>query len=123
MDEAEAKLRRPLSSNSMALSCRTSEYILRSWKGESIRPVSTALEMVPMPDCKDCSEADSRPIFTSWRRNWSRWAAMALVSASGGRMLEGLSSFSVMTMAAILVGSMGMKGTPMRCSGLISGMG
>ena len=123
IDEADAKLRRPASISSMVLSCSTSEYIRRSWKGESSMPWSTALAMVPMPACSGCSAGDRRPAFTSWARNSLRWPAMARVSASGGSTLDGLSAFWVTTIATIFSGSTGMKGRPMRWSGEISGIG
>ncbi|MNT90684.1 hypothetical protein D3C72_2316400 [compost metagenome] len=49
--------------------------------------------------------------------------AIALVSASGGSALDGLSGSCVMTMAAILAGSTWMQGWPMRWSTDIRPMG
>ena len=94
IDEAEAKLTRPLSSNSMALSCSTSEYIFKSLKGESIKAMQHGVRDGANARLQQgCNEADKRPTFTSWRKNSSRCPAMALVSASGGNTLEGLSAF------------------------------
>ncbi|MND52628.1 hypothetical protein D3C80_436480 [compost metagenome] len=48
---------------------------------------------------------------------------MAWVSWSGGSTVERESACSVMTMAAILAGSMGMAVPPMRSSTRVSGIG
>ena len=61
----------------MVLSCSTSEYILRSWKGESSMPWSTALAMVPMPACSGCSAGDRRPALHLVGQESFRWPAMA----------------------------------------------
>ncbi|KAG1241118.1 hypothetical protein G6F68_017002 [Rhizopus microsporus] len=116
MDEADAKASLPWSSSSMALSCSTSEYIVRLSKSDDSKPCSTALAMVPIPACSGSNALVRRPASTSPRRNVMIWPAMALVSSSGGKAVEGLSGSCVMTMAAILAGSTSMKGWPMRWS-------
>ncbi|MNL23124.1 hypothetical protein D3C87_1444930 [compost metagenome] len=116
MDEADANASLPWSSNSMALSCSTSEYMVRFSKSDDSKPCSTALAMVPMPACRGSRPFVNRPASTSPRRKSLMCPAMALVSSSGGKALDGLSGSCVMTMAAILPGSTSMKGWPMRWS-------
>ena len=123
IDEAEANASWPESSSSMALSCSTSEYIVMFWKGEPIRPCSTALAMVPMPACSGSNSGPMRPAATSPSRNAITWPAIACVSASGGKAFDGLSGLSVMTMAAMRAGSMAMAVLPRRWSTRVSGIG
>ena len=108
MDEAEANCSLPWSSSSMALSCSTSEYMDSCSNSEDSKPCSTALAMVPMPACSGNRPLFNRPALTSARRKSLMWPAMALVSSSGGKALDGLSGFSVTTMAAIREGSTSM---------------
>ncbi|MCY1544395.1 hypothetical protein D9M68_802770 [compost metagenome] len=107
----------------MALSCSTSEYIVSFSKLDDSNPCSTALAMVPIPACSGSRELVRRPASTSRRRKALMWPAMALVSSSGGKALDGLSGSCVTTMAAILAGSTSMKGWPMRWSADTSPIG
>ncbi len=119
----EAKLSLPASIRSKVESCSTSEYIVRSSNGESIKPHITALAMLPMPACSGPSLLVMRPASTSCLRKLIRWSAMAWVSASGGVTVEAESAWLVMTMATIFSGGIGIAVLPMRSSTFTSGIG
>ncbi|MNG03595.1 hypothetical protein D3C84_866840 [compost metagenome] len=61
----DAKLSLPASIRSNVESCSTSEYMVRSSNGESIRPHITELAMVPIPACNGPSLLVMRPALTS----------------------------------------------------------
>ncbi|MCY1303021.1 hypothetical protein D9M70_527090 [compost metagenome] len=123
MELPEAKRSLPASIRSKVESCSTSEYIVRSSNGDSIRPHITALAMLPMPACRGPRFLLMRPASTSRLRKSIRWLAMPWVSSSGGRTVDGESGCSVWTMATIFAGSIGMAVLPMRSSAFTSGIG
>ncbi|MNJ69696.1 hypothetical protein D3C77_660790 [compost metagenome] len=88
MEQPEANFILPASISSMVQSCSTSEYITRSSKGESFRPVSTALAMLPIPACSGPRLRGRLPASTSFSRNLIKWLAIAAVSSSGGVTVE-----------------------------------
>ncbi|MNC66199.1 hypothetical protein D3C75_1165760 [compost metagenome] len=104
-------------------SCSTSEYMVRSSNGDSIRPHITALAMLPMPACSGPSLLVIRPASTSFLRKLIRWSAMPCVSSSGGSTVDGESGWSLMTIPTILAGSIGIAVLPMRSSTFTSGIG
>ncbi|MOA16898.1 hypothetical protein D3C78_1371310 [compost metagenome] len=119
----EAKLSLPASIRSKVESCSTSEYIVRSSNGESIKPHITELAMVPIPACSGPSLLVMRPAATSCLKKSIRWSAMAWVSASGASTVEGESAWLVTTMATIFSAGIGMAVLPMRSSTLTNGIG
>ena len=76
IDEPEANFILPASINSKVQSCNTSEYMTRSSKFESLRPVSTALAIEPIPACNGPKFFGRRSSATSFSKNAIKWSAM-----------------------------------------------
>ena len=64
-----------------------------------------------------------RPASTSRLKKSIRWLAMAWVSPSGGSTVDGESGWSLMTMATIFSGGIGIAVLPMRSSTRVSRIG
>ena len=92
-------------------------------KRELFSPVSTALAMLPTPDCSGSRFGGRRPFFTSCSKNSMRWPAIFSEVASGGLKGRFRSGAWVSTIATIFDGSTRKVVWPMRSSGFTSGMG
>ena len=57
--------------SSKVQSCSTSEYMMRSSKLESFKPVNTALAIEPIPACNGPRFLGKRPSATSFQRKQS----------------------------------------------------
>ena len=77
---------------------------LETWKfhGPPRNPSSTALAMLPTPDCSGGSVRGSRPCATSWAMKSMTWPAICCDTSSAGAKIVLSSGVPVSTIAAIL---------------------
>ena len=72
----EANFILPASINSKVQSWSTSEYMTKSSKFESLRPVNTALAIEPIPACNGPKSFGKRPAATSCSKKLIKWLAI-----------------------------------------------